>query len=112
MSWIQRARFETHAGMRASRIVLTSLIGVMVGLVACGDNAPRILRTISLDPGSPKLAAGVTLDVKASYVAADQTPMDAPDVTFTVGDATVAPVTPGTAGRATLPGLAGGRTTL
>ena len=84
----------------------------MVGLAACGDNAPRILRTISLDPGSPKLAAGVTLDVKASYVAADQTPMDAPDVTFTVSDATVATVTPGTGGHATLLGVAVGSTTL
>src|SRR5690242_20015131 len=98
--------------MGAPRIVLTSLICVVVGLAACGDNAPRVLRTISLDPGSPKLAAGVTLDVKASYVAADQTATDATDVTWTVDDATIATVTPGDAGHATLLGVNVGTTTL
>src|SRR5215831_8791184 len=98
--------------MPAPRIVLTSLISVVVGLAACGDNAPRILRTISLDPGSPKLAAGITLDVKASYVAADQTAIAATDVTFTVDDAAVATVTPGTDGHATLLGVAAGTTML
>src|SRR5262245_52143054 len=102
MHWIRPAPFETHAAMGAPRMVPTSLICVVVGMAACGDNAPRALRTISLDPGSPKLAAGIMLDVKASYVAADQTATEAGDVTWAVDDATVATVMPGTSGHATL----------
>lgn len=97
--------------MAAPRIVLIS-ISAVVGLAACGDNAGRVLGTISLDPGNPKLAAGITLDVKASYVAADQTTSEAADATWAVDDATVATVMPGTGGRATLLGVNAGTTTL
>jgi hypothetical protein len=94
----------------APRIVLISICAI--GLAACGDNAVRIPRTISLDPGSPKLAAGIMLDVKASYVAADQTATEAADATWAVDDATVATVMPGTSGHATLLGVNAGTTTL
>ena len=100
--------------MGAPRIVLSSICA-LVGLAACGDNAPRALRTISLDPGSPKLAAGIMLDVKASYVAADQSASEATeatDVTWAVDEATVATVMPGTGGHATLLGVNAGTTTL
>src|SRR5262249_1312095 len=111
MHWILRACFETHAGMGAPRIVLISIC-LALGLAACGDNAARVLRTISLDPGSPKLAAGIMLDVKSSYVAADQTATEAMDVTWAVDDATVATVMPGMGGHATLLGVNAGTTTL
>lgn len=86
---------------------------VWLGLVAgCGDNAARTLTRIAIDPGAPKVPAGISIDLAATYVAADQTTLVADDVTWQVADTGIAKVTPEAGGHAKLLGVMTGTTML
>jgi uncharacterized protein YjdB len=99
------------APMRSPRTILMSL--VWLGLVAaCGDNASREVTRIAIDPGTPKVPAGITIDIAATYVAADQTTAVADDVIWQVADNAIAKVTPETGGHAKLQGVMTGTTML
>jgi uncharacterized protein YjdB len=86
---------------------------VCLGLVAgCGDNAARTLTRIAIDPGAPKVPAGIAIDLAATYVAADQSTSVADDVLWQVSDTGIAKVTPETGGHAKLLGVMTGTTML
>jgi uncharacterized protein YjdB len=84
----------------------------LAGLAACGGNGARVPIEIALEGGSPRLPAGIQLDVAAKYVTADLTATAATDVTWSMADAAVATVTPGAGGHATILGVKAGITTL
>jgi uncharacterized protein YjdB len=86
---------------------------VWLGLVAgCGDNAARTLTRIAIDPGAPKVPAGIAIDLAATYVAADLSTSVADDVIWQVADTGIAVVTPETGGHAKLLGVMTGTTML
>src|SRR5512143_1801451 len=86
---------------------------VLAGLVACGDNGGgNTPKTITITPSDPMVAIGATTDVSASFVLSDGTYTPAADVTFTVDNASIATVTPGADGHATIQGIAAGTTML
>jgi len=99
--------------MPSLRLLLTSLVwSVLVGLAACGGDAARTPKSIVVDPGSPRIPAGTTVDVAASYRNSDATTNAAADVTWSTGDASIATVTPGVGGHATVKGIKVGTTTV
>jgi uncharacterized protein YjdB len=84
----------------------------LVGLVACGDNGANAPAKIQVTPSSVMLPVGDTSDVVASYLLEDGTLTPAADVTWTVDNASIAMVTPGADGHATIRAGAAGTTTL
>jgi uncharacterized protein YjdB len=98
--------------MPSLRIVLISLVWFVAGLAACGDNAARTPKNLLIDPSSARIPAGITVDVTASYRSGDATTSAANDVTWSTADASIATVTPGTGGHATIKGVKPGATTV
>ncbi|TMQ05649.1 MAG: hypothetical protein E6J90_48355 [Deltaproteobacteria bacterium] len=93
-------------------MVPTLLWLALSGLAGCGDNEPPAPDRIALAPSILRVAAGASLEVAASYVGADHTLTAATDVTWSIGDAVIAMVTPGAAGHATIRGIDAGTTTV
>jgi trimeric autotransporter adhesin len=85
---------------------------MVVGLIACGDNAAKEATTIVVTPNNVSVEAGGTVEVAASYQFGDGMTQAADDVSWTSSDASIATVTPGTGGRATVRGVKTGMTTI
>ncbi len=95
--------------MRVDEICVSLLVWfVLAGIFACGGGDGKTPETITISPGDPMVVAGETIDVAASYVLADGTSVTAAGATWTVDNASITTVTPGTDGHATIRGIAAG----
>jgi len=99
--------------MHSPRVLLTSLVWfLLVGVVACGDNPSKAPPSITLTPSAITVKAGESVEVTASYLDSDGVSTAASDATFTIAGTTIASVTTGSGGHATVKGLAEGKTVL